>query len=174
MKRFAWILISTAALGGVAFAYLPDMQQRRLIQHLVSSKECVGCDLKGANLARLDLSGANLQQANLEGANLKGAKLGNAILTDANLSQADLTDADLGCATVNFNLKADQQNQTANVGLTVDPASSAAIKQRQHILNFKLNADDEGATMSFNFGGCAALNGANLTGARLPDGAVYQ
>jgi uncharacterized protein YjbI with pentapeptide repeats len=146
--------------------------QRHLVQQLLDSKECVGCDLRGANLAGLDLSGANLQAADLTGVNLEGAKLENAILTDADLSQANLTNADLGCATVNFNLRADQE--TANVDLTVDPASLEAVQNRDHILDFNFDADRQGATMSFNFGGCTNLRGATLTGAKLPDGSIFQ
>lgn len=148
------------------------VKQRFLINQLLSNRDCSGCDLKGANLAGLDLTDTNLKAANLQGANLKGAQLGNAILTNANLSRANLTDADLGCTTVNFNLKAD--NETANIDLTVDPASPEAITQRQHILDFNFDADGQGATMSFNFGGCATFRGANLTGARMPDGTIYQ
>lgn len=164
------------AVGGLAIVVAVqgcgNVKQRLLVQRLLSSKECVNCDLSGANLAGLDLSGTNLKAANLEGANLQGTKLGNAILTDANLQSANLTDADLGCATVNFNLKAN--DQTANVDLTVDSASPDAINQREHILDFNFDADGKGATMTFNFGGCATLNGANLTGAKMPDGSIYQ
>jgi uncharacterized protein YjbI with pentapeptide repeats len=173
MKLKHWSIVTLLAVAGIIALSSSStaVKQRFLIHHLLSSKDCTGCDLSGANLAGLDLSGTNLQAANLAGANLKGAQLSNTILTDANLSQANLRDADLGCATVNFNLKADQQ--TANVDLTVDAASPAAITQREHILDFSFDADGQGATMSFNFGGCANLNGANLAGATMPDGTVY-
>ena len=63
-------------------------------------KECVGCDLSGANLyladlPGADLTGANLTRANLTGANLTGARLYAANLTGADLAEADLTEADL-------------------------------------------------------------------------------
>jgi uncharacterized protein YjbI with pentapeptide repeats len=174
MKRTLWILL--ASVGGlglvIALQNADSIQQRQLVQNLLRDKACVGCDLHRADLAGLDLSGVNLKAANLEGANLKGAQLSNTILTNANLQNADLTDANLGCTTVNFNLNADQQ--TANVDLTVDAATPAQIQQQEHILNFNLDADGNGTTMQFNFGGCAAMNGANLTGATLPDGSVYR
>ena len=53
-------------------------------------KECVGCDLSGANLYLADLPGADLTGANLTGANLSAANL-----TGADLAEADLTEADL-------------------------------------------------------------------------------
>lgn len=174
MKLKHWVMITAAGVVGIVAVTHGSTyaKQQLLVQQLLNRKTCAGCDFKGANLAGLDLSGTNLQAANLQDANLRGAKLGNAILTDANLQGADLTDADLGCATVNFNLQAD--DQTANVDLTVDSASSKAINQRDHILNFDFDADGQGATMSLNFGGCATLNGANLNGATMPNGAVYQ
>lgn len=174
MKRTIWILL--AVVGGlglvVALQNAGSMQQRQLVRNLLRDKACVGCDLRQANLSGLDLSDVNLKAANLEGANLKGAQLSNAILTDANLQNADLTDADLGCTTVNFNLNADPE--TANVDLTVDAATPAQIQQREHILDFDLDADGNGATMQFNFGTCAVMTGVNLTGATLPDGSVYR
>lgn len=166
------IITVLGTLGIPAFHYGSNhVTKRHLVQHLLASKECAGCDLRGANLAGLDLNGVNLKAADLTGVNLKGAKLGNAILTDADLSQANLTGADLGCATVNFNLRADQE--TANVDLTVDSASPEAVQSREHILDFNFDADRQGATMRFNFGGCTNLQGATLTGAKLPDGSTF-
>jgi uncharacterized protein YjbI with pentapeptide repeats len=167
------IITVLGTLGIPAFHYgSRHFSQRDLVQQLLDEKACVGCDLRGADLAGLDLSGVNLKDANLTGVNLKGAKLGNAILTDADLSQANLTNADLGCATVNFNLRTDQE--TANVDLTVDPASPESVQSRDHILDFNFDANAQGATMSFNFGGCPNFQGATLTGARLPDGSIFQ
>ncbi len=173
MKIKHWaIVIGVVALAGMVWTRSAATAQQRLVQRLLNSKECTGCDLSGANLSGLDLSGTNLQAANLQGANLQDTILKDAVLTDANLQNANLTDADLGCATVNFNLKADQE--TANINMTVDSADPKAIGQRDHILNFNFDADGQGATMSLNFGGCAAMDGVNLTGAKMPDGLVYQ
>lgn len=173
MKRITWVFL--AVVGGLSIAVAlrgaDQFQQRQLVQNLLRDKACVGCDLRHANLAGLDLSGVNLKAANLEGADLKGAQLSNAILTDANLHNANLTDANLGCTTVNFNLNAN--SETANVDLTVDAATPAQIEQQDHILDFNLDADRNGATVRFNFGGCAVMDGVNLTGATLPDGSRY-
>lgn len=173
MKIKHWAIVTgMGAWTVLAVGCSSETPQQSLVQRLLDRKECTGCDLSGANLAGLDLSGTNLQAANLQGANLQGTKLKDAVLTDANLQNANLTNADLGCATVNFNLKADQE--TANVDLTVDPANSKVIEQREHILNFNFDADGQGATMSLNFGGCAAMGGVNLTGAKMPDGTLYR
>ena len=51
------------------------------VNRLLRTKECMGCDLVGA-----DLIGADLRQANLLGADLRGAKLAGADLTRAQLS----------------------------------------------------------------------------------------
>jgi uncharacterized protein YjbI with pentapeptide repeats len=73
------------------------------LQKLLSTKNCVQCnlvnaglvmgDLTGANLSQANLIGANLSQANLVGANLRGANLTGASLYGADLTGADLTGA---------------------------------------------------------------------------------
>ena len=61
---------------------------------LLETKECVRCDLRGANLKSANLEYADLRAAYLYGADLRGASLEGADLTDANLRGAkiDLTD----------------------------------------------------------------------------------
>jgi len=93
------------------------------LNRLLSTKECVGCnlvgvDLTGAHLVGVDLRNANLQgailvNANLEGADLSGANLqsanftaafvsgtnfSNANLTKVNFSQAKLIDSEVAGA----------------------------------------------------------------------------
>lgn len=68
------------------------------IKRLQDTKECPGCNLRGANLANkvltfVNLSNANLSGANLSGANLSGANLSSTNLTNANLSSAKLNGA---------------------------------------------------------------------------------
>lgn len=75
---------------------------------LLSTKQCVQCDLsrsglvfaelEGAKLAGANLTQANLSQANLSGADLTGANLAGAALTGANLAGANLAGADLRSA----------------------------------------------------------------------------
>ncbi|WP_224089961.1 pentapeptide repeat-containing protein [Nostoc sp. MS1] len=80
------------------------------VRHLLTTNECVGCNLTGAVLKDTNLSAANLENANLQnadlerailqgtnlqGANLQGADLGKASIIGANLGGANLFDADL-------------------------------------------------------------------------------
>ena len=46
------------------------------LQKLKDTGECIGCDLRKANLEGANLGDADLRGAILVGANLKGAKLG--------------------------------------------------------------------------------------------------
>ena len=63
------------------------------LQKLKDTGECIGCDLRKANLEGAKLSGADLRGANLEGAKLVGADLRGANLRDANLEGATMTQA---------------------------------------------------------------------------------
>jgi uncharacterized protein YjbI with pentapeptide repeats len=63
------------------------------LKKLMETKECVECDLEGADLVR-----ANLKGANLEGVNLKKAILIKVDLRSANLAGSDLEGANLWTA----------------------------------------------------------------------------
>ncbi len=65
------------------------------VKQLLKTKQCMGCNLRGASLEGASLEGANLKDANLEGANLKDANLKGANLKDANLWGANLWGANL-------------------------------------------------------------------------------
>ena len=90
------------------------------IQRLVNTRECAGCNLRGANLQNLDLKGANLSRALLEdaqlqntdltAANLESASLGSADLSKTNLSAANLAQADL-CFSILKGVKTSYQYQ---------------------------------------------------------------
>jgi uncharacterized protein YjbI with pentapeptide repeats len=87
------LLLPTACGGN-------DLKQLKQSQNSDGAKECMKCDLTGANLAHaqlayVDLTGANLSVANLAYTDLTGANLYRSDLTSANLAYADLTDADL-------------------------------------------------------------------------------
>ena len=62
------------------------------------TRNCVHCDLSGANFKRHDLAGVDLTGANLTGTNFHDAKLAGARFTGANLSGANLNKADLSRA----------------------------------------------------------------------------
>jgi uncharacterized protein YjbI with pentapeptide repeats len=79
-----------------------------VIERMLDTERCVGCDLSGVDLSGLDLAGfdlervnfrdSNLRNADLSKVNLKGANLQNARLQEADLSKADLYRADLSGA----------------------------------------------------------------------------
>lgn len=80
----------TGALLGTARASDPSHLQR-----LIATRNCVGCDLSGENLAGFTLKGSNLGNSNLTGANLYKASLVQANLTGTVLANADLSGANL-------------------------------------------------------------------------------
>jgi uncharacterized protein YjbI with pentapeptide repeats len=102
--------------GAAASAESPgssDKAIRKNFNRLVTTKQCPGCNLRGAVLIRMDLQGADLHGADLSGAKLnltdlskadlknaklRGASLGGADLAGADLRGADLTDAQLAGA----------------------------------------------------------------------------
>lgn len=59
-------------LLGLGLTALPVGAQPEAVQQLKNTRECVNCNLSGA-----DLRGLNLIGVNLSGANLSGAKLGS-------------------------------------------------------------------------------------------------
>lgn len=68
------------------------------IKLLNETKNCPGCDLKGAVLNRFELEGANLEGADLSRAKLFLANLSRANLKNTNLSEAQFGGADLANA----------------------------------------------------------------------------
>lgn len=108
MHTRSLLLLSVLASVGIASPGFAENLEHT--QKLLSTKECVKCDLtraglvfadlnganlRGANLAGANLSQAKLQGADLRGANLAGASLNGTVLTDAKLDGANLTGADL-------------------------------------------------------------------------------
>ncbi len=76
----------------------PAKDNSQQVKQLLETKQCIKCDLRGANLEKAKLEAANLEGANLEGANLAGADLKNTYLVGANFSKANLTKANLEAA----------------------------------------------------------------------------
>ena len=152
-----------------------------LVKQLLETKECLRCNLPGANLSSADLKGVNLEGANLAGANLQGAKLEGAYLVGANLDKANLTEANL--KGVNLALGSVQEAVLQNAdlrGLNLQGASllranlqgaklsAPAMLQNADLSNANLkNATLEGAMLAF-----ANLEGADLQGADLGDTSV--
>lgn len=90
MKAPAIALLLTLTLGTTAHAANPIQLKR-----LKETHQCVGCNLRNANLKGFYLRQVNLMRANLTGANLNGADLSGAFLKNANLTGADLRNANL-------------------------------------------------------------------------------
>jgi len=68
------------------------------LKRLKKTKNCINCDLQGANLNGANLENADLQGANIEGTNLQGADLRNANIKGANLEGSKLDAEDIQIA----------------------------------------------------------------------------
>lgn len=93
-------IVTTTILLITSFTATAQAENSTQLRQLLSTKDCVECDLRGAGLVLNDLTGAKLERANLVGANLSqtnltGADLRGANLTGASLYGANLTGADL-------------------------------------------------------------------------------
>ncbi|MGB5685219.1 MAG: pentapeptide repeat-containing protein [Candidatus Electrothrix sp.] len=91
---FCGTAVSAETLGSA------DEDIQKNFNQLVATKQCPGCNLRGAVLTRMDLreadlQGADLSNAKLSLANLSKAKLKNAVLRGAVLGGADFSGADL-------------------------------------------------------------------------------
>ncbi|MER3476774.1 MAG: low-complexity protein, partial [Leptolyngbya sp. ERB_1_2] len=87
---FAKVGIALACFAAVSIATPSQAENPQHVQRLLTTGECSGCNLAGANLKEIHALGADLRNANLEGANLTGANLEGADLTGANLKKANL------------------------------------------------------------------------------------
>ncbi|MCT7982442.1 pentapeptide repeat-containing protein [Laspinema sp. A4] len=158
-----------------------DLQEANL-----SQADLRGADLREANLAGANLSGANLNEADLDGANLAGADLRgvnlrntlfrNVYLSGANLSGSDLSGLDLSALNLNSatlmetNLSSANLQQTQLIGANLAGANLAGANlESANLTHANLtNANLIGA----NFG--EGENQAQLDGAILPDGSIYE
>jgi uncharacterized protein YjbI with pentapeptide repeats len=158
-----------------------DLQEANL-----SEADLRGADLREANLAGANLAGANLTEADLDGANLAGADLRqvnlrntlfrNVYLSGANLSGSDLSGFDLSALNLNSatligtNLAEANLQQTQLIAANLAGANLAGANlQGANLTHANLtNANLNGA----NFG--EGENQAQLEGAILPDGSIYE
>lgn len=97
-RRTQYLCVLCSVLIGAAAVAARQPENPELVERLKQTRECQGCDLRGAQLGGLELQNAQLQNADLAGAslygaNLQGADLTGAILNDADLEMADLTGA---------------------------------------------------------------------------------
>jgi uncharacterized protein YjbI with pentapeptide repeats len=131
------------------------------IQRLLETKQCIGCDLSGANLSGADLREANLGSADLYGANLQGADLQGANLTDAQLDNANLDGANLRDVTLQWtNLEGANLQRTDLSSVNLEWAHLVSTDLREaNLKQAKLNTFD--------------LESVNLCGATMPDGSLF-
>jgi len=88
-------VIFLTLLASLSIAAPVRAENQEHLRQLVSTRQCVECDLSQAGLTFANLSGANLNRANLTGANLSRANLQGADLRGANLTGASLHGANL-------------------------------------------------------------------------------
>jgi uncharacterized protein YjbI with pentapeptide repeats len=151
------------------------------VKQLLATKECVGCNLAGADLSNAKLAEANLEGANLQGANLQGVNLEAAYLVGANLDQTNLTKANLRYANLTMSSLQDAMLENAEMaainlqGATASRANlqgatltAPAMLQGVNLARANLqDAKLEGAMLAN-----ANLTGANLQGADLSDTSI--
>jgi uncharacterized protein YjbI with pentapeptide repeats len=109
-----------AVLAIPLFTGVAQAAKPKHLQQLLSTKQCNGCDLSGANLSNIDLSkaqlvGANLNMANLVNTNLSEANLTKASVVGANLGGANLRQTNLTEATFVYSNLAQAQMQGATL-----------------------------------------------------------
>ena len=154
--------------------------QLALRRQLLTTNECVGCDLRGVDLRQANLKDANLERANLERANLSEANLSNANLKGsnlrgANLEQAILRDADLS---TEFLQRTNLQNANFSHADLSQARLNGANLEKVNLSNANLkNADLGNAYVnhqgdSYKFS--THLKGANLVNADLSDANLEQ
>lgn len=134
---------------------------------ILSTNQCVQCDL-----SNVDFSGQNLSSTNLSSADLSRANLSRGDLSRANLSKADLTHANLQSTQL-------QKANFKNSNLSDADLSQASLNGADLSNAYLVNANFSGANLTEArfcgfFGGAANLklvnfSAANLQGAILRD-----
>ena len=151
------------------------------VRQVKQFKECVKCNLQGADLNDADLNGANLSGANLRGANLRSADLSGADLMSVDLWRADLRGTDLrGVALWSANLT-DADLRSANLNhadlrsanLKGANLSSADLTLANLTGADLTDADLESADLTGANLTSASLEDANLKNAIMPDGSKH-
>lgn len=140
------------------------------IEQLRKTKECVRCNLQGADLAKVNLNDANLEGANLAGADLSQARLSDAYLVGANLAGAKLVDANLSSAKLLYATLTDadlSQAQLDGVNFSYADLSGATLSGASGILVVMVNANLSQADLANVELPGIDLSLANLTGANL-------
>lgn len=77
---------------------IPTIENPNDIRQLREFRQCIACNLRGADLRGMDLRSTELRNADLTGADLRGADLRGAYLVGADLTAARLEGANLASA----------------------------------------------------------------------------
>ena len=156
---------------------MPPQNLSELTKQVLSTRTCIRCDLRGANL-----EGADLNKANLEGVNLTGAKLKGAKLEDANLIGAILDNADLSNTSLSFtrlSLASMQRSKLTNstldrANLESTDLSYANLDQASLNPEHAFPVDLTGANLSYTSMIKTSLNGAVMIFTNFQDANLKQ
>jgi serine/threonine protein kinase len=150
-----------------------DTTDTPLVQQLLATKKCPGCNLQNANLNDSILVGASLSQSNLEGAKLLNANLQNANLHKANLKRVYLRSSNLKGANLQG---ADLEGaDVSNAQLQRANLKGANLEGVRLVTSNLEGANLEGANLlGAEVVENTKLTGANLKGATMPDGSLHE
>ncbi|MBP0017569.1 MAG: pentapeptide repeat-containing protein [Cyanobacteria bacterium SBLK] len=98
MKTTTLAIATSLMLSALPFSTPAKAENLPAIRQLLSSKQCVQCDLRHSSLILADLQGADLRGADLRFANFSQANLTGTDLSGANLTGASLNGANLAGA----------------------------------------------------------------------------
>jgi len=151
----------------------PDTTVTPLVEQLLATKKCPGCNLQNANLNNSLLVGASLSQSNLEGAKLLGANLQNANLHKANLKRVYLRSSNLkGANLPDANLEGADVSNAQLQGANLKGANLEGVRLVTSNLE---GANLEGANLlGAEVVENTKLERANLKGATMPDGSRHE
>ena len=117
----------------LAFQDTSGASPDQLVQRLLETNACVGCDLQGVDLADADLDRANLAGANLQGVNFQGADLDFAYFVGANLQGANLAESELdGAMLMMANLESANLQDAQLVGANFQGANLTNANLQRH------------------------------------------
>jgi|GEM_PF-3230387 len=164
-KRMIILLFAGCAGTALGKIQLFHPEKQEIVDELLKTKKCVGCDLAevflndaelaGADLRKAHLSPSGLGRANLENANLSEANMHNSDLKKANLKNANLRGTNLSGSTMN---NADLQNANLeNANLASANLDGANLE----------GANLTGVNLGVAYVKNANLKNAKLTGAKL-------
>ncbi len=130
---------------------------QKTYQQQKRNSDLSGKDFSGANLKGRDLSGRNLSYANLSGANLSDIFMHKANLRGANLSEANLFRANL--------LLSDLREANLRFANLIGADLSGADLRGADLTGARIRSGDRLLVK---------IIGANLDGAIMPDGKIYE